>query len=264
MNAVLLDHTTTFFVKKVMSDVQRAQETEEDAKLFPMTRWTLVAKTRDREAATKALSELCEMYWYPVYAYIRSMGKPHHDAQDLAQSFFAALLEKDGFSKGDPELGRLRCYLCVAVKRHVFTADRDGRRQKRGGGKEVYSLDADEADRKFSREPCNDESPETFFDKRWATKVIETAIAKIRKGYEARGKVEQFEAARPFLSLYSGEGEHEAIAQSLGLKTNAFRTIIYRLRQRYKEALREIVGDTLTDKSKIDEELQHLFEIFER
>ena len=264
MNAVLMDHTTTFFVRKVMSDAESAQETEEDAKLFPKTRWTLVAKTKNSEAATKALSELCEMYWYPVYAYIRSMGKAHHDAQDLAQSFFAALLEKEGFSKGDPELGRLRCYLCVAVKRHVMTADRDGRRIKRGGGKEVYSLDADEADRKFSREPCNEETPETFFDKRWATKVIETAIATIRQGYEAKGKIEQFQAALPFLSPYSGEGEHERIAQSLGIKVNAFRTIIYRLRQRYSEALRGLVGDTLTDKSKIDEELQHLFKIFER
>ena len=247
-----------------MSDAESAQETEEDAKLFPMTRWTLVAKTKNSAAAGKALSELCEMYWYPVYAYIRSMGKAHHDAQDLAQSFFAALLAKDGFSKGDPELGRLRCYLCVAVKRHVMTADRDGRRQKRGGGKEVFSLDADEAERKFSREPCNEDTPETFFDKRWATKVIETAIATIREGYEERGKVKQFEAARPFLSLYSGEGEHEAVAERLGIKVNAFRTIVYRLRQRYKEALRELVGDTLADKSKIDEELQHLFEIFER
>ena len=84
MNAVLLDHTTTFFVRKVMSDVQRAQETEEDAKLFPMTRWTLVAKTRDSEAATKALSELCEMYWYPstptsvLWASLTTMPKTWH------------------------------------------------------------------------------------------------------------------------------------------------------------------------------------------
>ncbi len=247
-----------------MSEADSAQEAEENAKLFPRTRWTLVAKTRKSAESEKALSELCEIYWYPVYAYIRSMGKSHHDAQDLAQSFFAALLEKDGFSKGDPELGRLRCYLCVAVKRHVMTANRDGNRMKRGGGKEVYSLDAEEADRKFSREPCNEETPETFFDKRWATKVIETAIAVVRKGYESKGKLELFEAARPFLSLYSGEGEHESVAQSLGMKVNTFRTAIYRMRQRYNDALRATVGDTLVDKSNIEAELQHLFDIFER
>ena len=73
----------------------------EDNKLFPPTRWSPVAQSREPEAAGKALAELCTIYWYPVYAYIRSMGKNHHDGQDLTQAFFLSLLEREDFAKAE-------------------------------------------------------------------------------------------------------------------------------------------------------------------
>jgi RNA polymerase sigma-70 factor (ECF subfamily) len=44
--------------------------------------------------AREALTALCESYWYPLYAFIRSRGHPVQDAEDLTQAFFAQLLEK--------------------------------------------------------------------------------------------------------------------------------------------------------------------------
>ena len=132
-------------------------------KLFPGTRWSLVAQSREPEAANRALSELCNIYWFPVYAYIRSLDQRHHDAQDLAQAFFASLLDREDFAKADPQRGRLRTFLCVAVKRFVISAYREKNRLKRGGGVFLVSIDVDEADEQYNIEPREEETPETYF-----------------------------------------------------------------------------------------------------
>ena len=179
-----IDSNRSTFVGKATMTADDPNE----GKLFPGTRWSLVAQSREPEAANRALSELCRIYWYPVYAYIRSMGKNHHDAQDLAQGVFASLLNRDDFAKADAERGRLRTYLCVAVKRFVISSDRKGGRLKRGGQMNEISLDADEADGFYRLEPCEEETPETYFDRRWATKVIETAIKRLKDEYAAKGQ----------------------------------------------------------------------------
>lgn len=71
--------------------------------MFATTRWSLVAAARDPAApeARQALAELCELYWYPVYAYVRRRGHDHHRAQDLTQGFFARLLEKHDLAAAD-------------------------------------------------------------------------------------------------------------------------------------------------------------------
>ena len=224
-----------------------------ERKLFPGTRWSLVAQSREPEAATRALSELCEIYWYPVYAYIRSMGKNHHDAQDLTQGVFASLIDRKHFAKADPERGRLRTFLCVAVKRFVISSDRKGGRRKRGGQVVQMSIDADQADGLYRLEPCEEETPETYFDRRWATTVIETAIARLKDEYATKGKEDLFAAMRPYLSSRSSDERQSEVAAELGMKVNAFRMAVFRLRQRYRELLRSTVADTLVNRKKVDE-----------
>ncbi len=44
---------------------------------FAATRWTLVvaaAKQDDTAPAMRALAELCQCYWRPLYAYVRRQG----------------------------------------------------------------------------------------------------------------------------------------------------------------------------------------------
>ena len=233
-------------------------------KLFPGTRWSLVAQSREPEAANRALSELCQIYWYPVYAYIRSMDKRHHVAQDLTQAFFVSLLDREDFAKADPQRGRLRTFLCVAVKRFVISAHREKTRLKRGGGVFVLSIDAEEADGLYRIEPREEETPETYFDRRWATTVIETAIATLKDEYASKGREKLFAALRPYLSSRSGDERQDEVAAGLGIKVGTLRMAVNRLRQRYGELLRSTVADTLADPTKADEELGHLFEVFQR
>src|SRR5437867_7104583 len=106
---------------------------------FTTTRWSLViAAGRDSTPKSRAaLSELCELYWGPLYAYARRQGHSVEQAQDLTQAFFARLLEKRTVAAADPERGRFRSFLLAAFKN--FSAnERDRERAvKRGAGQPV-------------------------------------------------------------------------------------------------------------------------------
>ena len=134
---------------------------------------------------------------------------------------------------------------------------------KRGGQLEIVSLDADEDERQFLLEPCEDETPEVYFDRRWASKVIETTLDSLKAEYESKGRADQFEEMRHYVSLNAGGEKQAEVAARLDMTLGAFRMGVTRLRQRYGEMLRQTVADTLADPSKVDEEIEHLFQVFQ-
>ena len=103
---------------------------------FAATRWSVVlsAGGSDTPGARDALSRLCQMYWYPLYAYVRGGAYSREDAQDLTQEFFARLLEHNWVGRADREKGRFRSFLLTAMKRFLADEWDKVRAQKRGGG----------------------------------------------------------------------------------------------------------------------------------
>ena len=69
---------------------------------FDTTQWSLVRAAKpdevSRSRARKALEELCRVYWYPLYAFVRGRGYSAADAQDLTQAFFTRIIETGGFA----------------------------------------------------------------------------------------------------------------------------------------------------------------------
>src|SRR5687767_7596269 len=85
---------------------------------FQTTVWTtvLAAGAKCSSGSEAALSRLCQIYWRPVYAYIRKRTSSPEQAQDLAQSFFAHLLEKNYVARADRNRGRFRSFLMTSVE----------------------------------------------------------------------------------------------------------------------------------------------------
>lgn len=55
-------------------------------KLFATTRWSLVLDADgSQDLAQEALSELCRIYWRPLYLYLRRRRFDQDTAQDLTQ-----------------------------------------------------------------------------------------------------------------------------------------------------------------------------------
>ena len=103
---------------------------------FDTTRWSIVCMAQDKDASAcdAALEDLCQSYWYPLYAYVRRRGYSMEEAQDLTQEFFFRLTSKDYIRSADREKGKFRTFLLVAIKHFLANEWHRANAQKRGGG----------------------------------------------------------------------------------------------------------------------------------
>ena len=231
---------------------------------FPATRWSIVALSahRDNRQARTALAELCQIYWYPLYAFVRRRGHTPHEAEDLTQSFFALLLEKRWLDDVDRDRGRFRAFLLAAIK-HFLANERDkALAQKRGGGQALISLDAGDAEARYRREPADPLTPEKLFARRWAETLLAQVLSGLEDEFAAAGRAAQFAALKPFLTVERGAISHAEAAARLGTTEAAAKVAVHRLRRRYRDRLRAEIAQTVTGPEEVDEELRALFSAF--
>jgi RNA polymerase sigma-70 factor (ECF subfamily) len=228
---------------------------------FATTHWSLIVAARDGEAAQAqaALADLCRAYWYPLYAYVRRQGHAAEEAQDLTQEFFARLLEKDFLGTVDPDKGKFRSFLLTACKHFLVNERHRASAQKRGGGRPSVSLDFGDAEERYGREPGHSLTADRLFERRWALDLLQGVITRLQEEHVARGKGELFDRLRGFLVGERQAGGYTRAAAELRLSEGAVKVAVHRLRQRYRDLLREEIGRTVDDPQDIDEEIRALF-----
>ncbi len=229
---------------------------------FATTRWTVVLAAGDESTpqGAQALEQLCTAYWYPLYAYIRRHGHMREDAEDLTQSFFARLLEKNYLLGLRSEKGKFRAFLLAALKHFLANEWDRASRQKRGGAATVLSLDWQDAEARYQIEPIDELSPDKLYDRAWAVALLERVITRLRD--ENAGKSRLFEELKPFLTVGKAAIPYAQTAVALGISEGAVRVAVHRLRRRYRELLREEISQTLSDPAKVEEEMRALFSAF--
>ena len=230
---------------------------------FAVTRWTVVLTAAGEESGTRrqrALEELAQAYWFPLYAYIRRQGRSTAEAEDLTQGFFARLLEKKALSAVDRDKGKFRSFLLASVKNFLANEWDKSRSEKRGGGRAVVALDAMDAETRYALEPADELTPERLFERRWALAVLEQVLARLRQEYADRGDGELFEAVKGRLT---GAGEapgHAETARRLGMTEGAVKMATSRLRKQYRKLLREEIAETVASPELVDEEIRFLLD----
>ena len=165
---------------------------------FDTTRWSVVAAAGNHLSphAKEALETLCRAYWYPLYAYVRRKGLAVADAQDVTQDFFRRLIEKNDLESVDRGKGSFRSFLLASMN-HLLANEWDkARTLKRGGGHQIISLDAEEAEGRLMQEAAVNDSPEKAFDRRWALTLLDRALTQLREEFVVAGKLPQFEALK--------------------------------------------------------------------
>ena len=229
---------------------------------FSTTHWSVVLLAgRDQSAqGAEALEKLCRLYWPPLYSFIRRQGHTPEDAQDLTQKFFAALLERNDFGSVDPRKGKFRTFLLSALS-HFLANERDwARAAKRGGDRQIISLEALESEHRHLAEPAANVSPDKLFDLRWATTVLEKALRDLQAEMTTAGKGGQFERLKLFLTNEPAEGDYARVGEALRSTPQAVAVSVHRLRQRYRELVRAEVAQTVANPLEVDEEMRHLYQ----
>jgi len=227
---------------------------------FNTTHWSVVlaAKQGDSSEAAAALEKLCRTYWYPLYAYLRRRGCGEHDAQDLTQGFFAHLLERGSIQGVEREKGKFRSFLLASL--NYFLADERDRAsaQKRGGGREVFSLDAREAEKRYRLEPVDERSPDKLFERQWAMTLLDQVLARLTQEFSDAGKLEFFHRLQPFLVEGTADQTYAEVARDLHMTEEAMKKAVQRMRRRYHQLFREEIGHTVATAEEVEEELRHL------
>jgi RNA polymerase sigma-70 factor (ECF subfamily) len=208
--------------------------------------------------AQAALARLCRDYWYPLYAYVRRRGYGPEDAQDLTQSFFLRLLEKNYFQHADQRRGKFRTFLLAGLSRFLADEWDRGRRIKRGGGQTRLSFDAAEAEDRYRLEPVEPLDAAKLFERRWALLLVERALTQLEQESSSRGEAELFKGLSPFLLGEQVETTLAAAATGLGMTAGAMKMAVSRLRRRCRELLRAEILQTVADPQSAEEEYRAL------
>lgn len=246
-----------------MSDQNAPASDPSSGDPFHTTRWSIVlaaGREEPTESSADALETLCQTYWFPVYVYVRRRVAGVDEAQDLTQAFFERLLEKRTIGDADPERGRFRAFLLTACKRFLTNEWHKGQAVKRGAGQTVLSLDFAAAESRYASEPADTLTAEIVFEQQWAITLLNTVLEQLRAEYVRRGRDQQFEMLKGFLSG-AGSSSHAEIADSLGMTEGAVKVAAHRLRTRYRELIRAEIAQTVQDPAEVEDEIRRLFEV---
>lgn len=230
---------------------------------FATTHWSVVLTAGDHSSvrAADALEKLCRTYWFPLYAFVRRKGYSPEDAQDLTQGFFARFLEKDYLAQVAREKGKFRSFLQASLT-HFLSDERDrAHAAKRGGGKTIVSLDADEAEGRYRLEPANNLNAEKIFERRWALMLLDAARERLRAEYAAAGHTRRFAILETFLPGEQGKRTYAEAAAELGVAAGTAKWEVHQFKKRYRELLRAEIAHTVSSPDQIDEEARYLISV---
>jgi DNA-directed RNA polymerase specialized sigma24 family protein len=248
----------------LFSQVPRGKSTSGTAAVgaasFTTTHWSVVLAAGEEQSpgATVALETLCRTYWYPLYAFVRRKGYSPHDAQDFTQTFFERMMEKSFLQAVDRNKGKFRSFLLGCLNHFLAKEWRDGHALKRGGAVTFLPLDTTGHEERLAAETPTTLPPEDLYDRQWALTLLDQAMSRVEREMKEADKANLFEAIKPFLVEPTPDGAYNPVAQRLGMTPRAVRMAVLRLRQRYRELVREAVAQTVTTPLELEEELRYL------
>jgi RNA polymerase sigma-70 factor (ECF subfamily) len=228
--------------------------------VFVTTRWTVVLKAgnaNDSAVAKAALGELCQTYWFPLYAYVRRRGLSSHDAEDRVQGFLARLIRLNSVAELSREKGRFRAFLLAGLK-HYLADEWDRESAAKRDVRRTLSWDALEAESRYAAELADRLTPERLYERQWALALLESVVRRLRGEYEAAGKGDLYAALQVAVTGGAGAVAYAELSLRLGQSEGALRVAVHRLRQRYRQVLREEIGHTVEREDEVDSELADL------
>jgi len=229
---------------------------------FTTTHWSIVLEAQGpTTAAQEALDKLCRIYWRPIYGFVRRQGARPEEAKDLTQGFFALLLERRDLNAVRQEKGRLRSYLLTSLK-HFLTNERNrAMAVKRGEGQRLIPLEDLRERELMGFDPSETLAADQIYERRWALSVLDQALARLGDEYRAAGTTQLFDQLQKSLTDEPDRPSPAYIAHEFGMTESAVRQASYRLRQRYRQVLREEIAHTVIGPGDIEDELRHLIAV---
>jgi hypothetical protein len=200
------------------------------------TRWSLIVLAQGSGSERRAaLGELLNHYDKFLLWLIRHHGPPPDTScEELRQAFLERLLERNDIAKLDPARGSFRGWLSLAVRRFLAN-EWDHWRTAKAGRRDTTSLELEPIDLTTP--------PDDACTREFARQVILHAL---RLQKEEARDAKRFDALVRFLpGPQLDPVELAPLARSLGMTQTALAKAICLMRARFRELLREAIGDLL-------------------
>ena len=226
---------------------------------FPTTRWTLIrhVAASPTPEAKQALESLCQQYAAPVLGFVRQRVPSEEKAEDIAQGFFVQLIERDLIGRADEERGRFRTFLLHALRGYLADVHDFDNAQKRGGGKQIVSLDGVNV-----IEHRHGMTADELFEMQWVRTLLARSVTRLEEESIKSGKEQLFVALRGHLDS-SERTPLRDIANNLRMSEAATRVALHRMRKRLGQIIRIEISDTVPSSADVDDELNRLKQIVE-
>lgn len=232
------------------------------------TRWDMVNKAKsggtDKESLN-ALEELCRIYSRPIYIALRHKhGYPHHDAEDVSQSFITWLIHGGYLRRADPAKGRFRTFLLTYLDNYVANQKRKQSARKRGGGAIHVPAEFPSDTQRDAVEPRDENSPDREFDRAWAMATFRAALDRLRAKFAGENRLAEFEALQDFvIRKHDAADSYASVAAKLGINEVALRQRVSRFAGKFRGAIEDIIRPMVSE-AELDDELSYLWRCFEK
>lgn len=229
------------------------------ASRFPQTHKSAVIRAGQGATTERhlALSEICKLYWPPLYAVARSRGHSADKACDLTQGFFTKLVEKNYIATFDPDRGKFRNWLWGCFKHYLNNC---WNKEPDSGGHTHVSLDGADAvdgERFEHAELANYRTAAALFQRDYTLALLRRAQDTLKEEWADKGRARQFDKLASFTTYESGE-RYKLIAEELKTSETAVKAEVCRLRERFFELIRIEVAKTVPRPEDVDAELMDL------
>ena len=107
-------------------------------------------------------------------------------------------------------------------------------------------------------EPTDTLTADQVYERRWALTVLDQVLGRLGDEYRAAGNAQLFDRLQKSLTDEPDRPSPANIAHEFGMTESAVRQASYRMRQRYRQLLREEIAHTVMVPGDIEDELRHL------
>jgi DNA-directed RNA polymerase specialized sigma24 family protein len=236
---------------------------------FPVTRSTLLQQIRspDPETRRRAFGTLIQVYWRPVYGYLRlRWGRERPDAEDLTQEFFLRAMEGEYFENYDASIARFRTFLRTCLDGFLHNTDRAAGRKKRGGGNTWLSLDFDLAESELACATAEGEAGmDRFFHQEWVRSVLTLSVSGLKEHCAAKGKEIAFEVFLRY-DIAAVEGErptYQMLARELDQPVTQITNLLSYARREFRRIVLDILRDLTASEAEFQAEAEALLGVRE-
>jgi hypothetical protein len=200
----------------------------------------------------QALEQVVGRHTPAIYAWLRAQGADPDQASARTGNFVAWLMEIEPPNVQAEDVSRLQDFLLRRLAAYAEAGFPEPEIVR--GAKPAF--DRTQAERRYLREGSR--TPEDIFTRRWALGALELTVETLTEEFTNEGKGVLVPHLRQFLSFSGGEEQYSKVAELTGTSVSGLHVAVFRFRQRYREVLRRLVGDTVRNPDDVDSELTKL------